>query len=314
MAVRDDEVARDVLKVDRLVGILSVLLQRDKMTAPELAELFEVSRRTIARDIDSLNMAGIPIQTTRGVRGGIRIMEGYRLDKTALTSADLQSILAGLRGLDSASKTRRYAALMEKLSAGSSTTITADEHVLINLAAWDRAAVSERIETVHGAIEEQRSLSFLYVAPSGETHRTIEPYYLIFEWSSWYVWGYCELRDDFRLFKLSRMTDMKVESPFASREAPLPQLSGDCVFPKRCRVRARVQPQCRWRLIEEFGPTSLTECEDGMLLFSADFSCQEQAMTWVLSLGDGIELLEPVALRAELAEFGQRLRERYDRA
>ena len=70
MAVRDDEVARDVLKVDRLVGILSVLLQRDKMTAPELAELFEVSRRTIARDIDSLNMAGIPIQTTRGTRGG----------------------------------------------------------------------------------------------------------------------------------------------------------------------------------------------------------------------------------------------------
>lgn len=154
MAVRDDEVARDVLKVDRLVGILSVLLQRDKMTAPELAELFEVSRRTIARDIDSLNMAGIPIQTTRGVRGGIRIMEGYRLDKTALTSADLQSILAGLRGLDSASKTGRYAALMEKLSAGSSTTITADEHVLINLAAWDRGTVSEHVETVHEAIEE----------------------------------------------------------------------------------------------------------------------------------------------------------------
>ena len=131
-------------------------------------------------------------------------MKGYRLDKTALTSADLQSILAGLRGLDSASKTRRYTALMEKLSAGSSTTIAADEHVLINLAAWDRAAVSERIETVHGAIEEQRSLSFLYVAPSGETRRIIDPYYLIFEWSSWYVWGYCELRDDFRLFKLSR--------------------------------------------------------------------------------------------------------------
>lgn len=176
-----------------------------------------------------------------------------------------------------------------------------------------RATVSERVETIHEAIEKRRSLSFLYVAPSGETRRTIEPYYLIFEWSSWYVWGYCELRRDFRLFRLSRMADMRIEGPFASREAPLPQLSSDCIFPKRCRVRARVQPQCRWRLIEEFGPTSLTECEDGMLLFSAGFSCQEQAMTWVLSLGDGIELLEPVALRAELAKFGQRLRERYDK-
>ncbi len=85
----------DILKVDRLVGILSILLQRDKMTAPELAELFEVSRRTIARDVNSLNMAGIPIQTTRGVRGGIRITEGYRLGKTALTSATCSPSLPG---------------------------------------------------------------------------------------------------------------------------------------------------------------------------------------------------------------------------
>ena len=91
------------MKIGRLIGILSVLLQKDQVTAPELAEQFEVSRRTINRDIDDLCKAGIPILTTQGAGGGISIMEGYRMDRTLLTSKDMQMILAGLRSLDSVS-------------------------------------------------------------------------------------------------------------------------------------------------------------------------------------------------------------------
>ena len=85
------------MKIDRLIGILSILLQKEKVTAPYLADKFEVSRRTINRDIEDICKAGIPIVTTRGVNGGISIMEGYRMDKTLLTSREMQSILAGLR-------------------------------------------------------------------------------------------------------------------------------------------------------------------------------------------------------------------------
>ena len=85
------------MKIDRLIGILSILLQKDTVTAPELAEEFEVSRRTINRDIEALCKAGIPIQTMQGVGGGIRIMDGYRMDRTLLTSKDMQMITAGLR-------------------------------------------------------------------------------------------------------------------------------------------------------------------------------------------------------------------------
>ena len=85
------------MKIDRLIGILSVLLQEETVTAPELAERFEVSRRTINRDIDDLLYAGIPIRTTQGVGGGIRIADGYKMDRTILTSKDMQMILAGLR-------------------------------------------------------------------------------------------------------------------------------------------------------------------------------------------------------------------------
>ena len=112
------------MKMDRLIGILSILLQREQVTAPELAEQFEVSRRTIQRDIEALCRAGIPITTAQGAGGGISIMEGYRVDRTVLTAPEMQAILAGLRSLDSVSGTRRYAQLMEKLSAGNSTLIS----------------------------------------------------------------------------------------------------------------------------------------------------------------------------------------------
>ena len=96
------------MKIDRLIGILSVLLQREKTTAPELAERFEVSRRTINRDIEDLCRAGIPIRTSQGTGGGISIMDGYRMDRTILTSKDMQMILAGLRSLDSVSGSSYY--------------------------------------------------------------------------------------------------------------------------------------------------------------------------------------------------------------
>ena len=112
------------MKIDRLIGILSILLQEEKTTAPELAEKFEVSRRTINRDIEDLCKAGIPIRTAQGTGGGISIMDGYRMDRTILTSKDMQMILAGLRSLDSVSGSRYYSQLMEKIQTGSSEFIS----------------------------------------------------------------------------------------------------------------------------------------------------------------------------------------------
>lgn len=106
------------MKIDRLIGILSILLQEEKVTAPKLAEKFEVSRRTINRDIEDLCKAGIPVVTSQGTGGGISIMDGYKLDRTILSSKDMQMILAGLRSLDSVSGSRYYGQLMEKLKAG----------------------------------------------------------------------------------------------------------------------------------------------------------------------------------------------------
>ena len=211
------------MKMERLIGILSILLQREKITAPELAEQFEVSRRTIQRDIESLCRAGIPIATAQGAGGGISIMEGYRVDRTVLTAPEMQAILAGLRSLDSVSGTRRYAQLMEKLSAGTGGLVSGGAHMLIDLSSWYKTSLPPKIERIQGAIEQHRTIRFTYFSPKGESVRTVEPYYLVFHWSTWYVWGWCRMREDFRLFKLNRTTDLAAGEPFEPRSgADLP--------------------------------------------------------------------------------------------
>ena len=291
------------MMIDRLIGILSVLLQEEKVTAPELAERFEVSRRTINRDIEVLCRAGIPIQTVQGSGGGIRIMNGYRMDRTLLSSRDMQMILAGLRSLDSVSGSRYYSQLMEKIQAGSSAFISGRDSILIDLSSWHRESLAPKIEALQDAIEERHLICFRYYAPSGESSRTVEPYYLIFRWSSWYLWGWCCSRNAFRLFKLNRMDQVrKTDRGFEAREVAMPDLSSEKLFPGRIRVRALFHPEMKWRLIEEFGPECFSETGDGRLLFTADYTDMENLVTWFLTFGGKAEILEPEEARDKIRQ------------
>ena len=286
------------MKIDRLIGILSILLQEEKTTAPELAERFEVSRRTINRDIEDLCKAGIPIMTTQGTGGGIRIMDGYRMDRTILTSKDMQMILTGLRSLDSVSGSRYYGQLMEKIQAGSSEFISGKESMLIDLSSWYKGSLAPKIEVIQDAIENRHLLGFKYYAPTGESNRTIEPYYLVFQWSSWYVWGWCSDREDYRLFKLNRMDRVaEAEQGFVCRDVPMPDLSSEKIFPGGIKVKALFTPDMKWRLVEEFGPHCFTEADDGRLLFSADYTDMENLVTWLMTFGAKAEVMEPKEAR-----------------
>ena len=298
------------MKMERLIGILSILLQRDKVTAPELAEQFEVSRRTIQRDIESLCQAGIPIATAQGTGGGISILKGYRVDRTVLTTPEMQAILAGLRSLDSVSGTRRYAQLMEKLSAGSGGR---DSHILIDLSSWYKTSLSPKIEAIHSAIRQHQTIQFTYFSPRETAVRTIEPYDLVFQWSSWYVWGWCQTRQDFRLFKLNRMTDLVPGEPFTPRPAPPPDLSAERISPAKYQVTVLFDPACRWRLVEEYGPDSFTIQPDGRLRFTWGFPDADSVLSWILTFGEGAELMEPVELRLRLAALTATLARRYQK-
>ena len=300
------------MKIDRLIGILSILLQKEMVTAPELAEHFEVSRRTINRDIEALCKAGIPIQTTQGVGGGISIMSGYRMDRTILTSRDMQMILAGLRSLDSVSGSGYYGQLMEKIQAGSSELVSGRESILIDLSSWYKNTLSPKISMIQDAIENRNLLKFKYFAPSGESERTIEPYYIVFKWSSWYVYGWCKKRKDFRLFKLNRMDNVKVsDKTFECRNVPLPDMSAELMYPRNIKVKALFDADMKWRLVEEFGTKCYSETEDGMLLFTADYSDMDNLVSWMLTFGDKVEVLEPVEVRERLKEMADKMIKMY---
>ncbi len=300
------------MKIDRQIGILSILLQKDVVTAPFLAEKFEVSRRTINRDIEDLCKAGIPIVTRQGTNGGISIMEQYKMDRTLLTNVEMQDILAGLRSLDSVNGTNRYGTLMEKLSAGSSDFMVGNQSLLIDLSSWYKDSLAPKIELIRTAIEQRRELEFMYYAPKGESARCLEPYYLIFRWASWYVWGWCKEREDVRMFKLNRMDQLKMsEQVFEKRQLPFPDLSNERIFPGRILVKALFEPECKWRLVEEYGMDSFMVQPDGRLLFSFEFVDLDSILYWILSFGNLVDLLEPKEVRSMLGKIGEEFLKKY---
>lgn len=301
------------MKIDRLIGILSVLLQEEKVTAPELAEKFEVSRRTINRDIEDLCKVGIPISTSQGIYGGISIMDGYRMDRTLLTSKDMQMILSGLRSLDSVSGSHYYGQLMEKIKSGSSEYMSGSESILIDLSSWYKDSLSLKIEVIQNTIEERKVLSFQYYAPSGESVREIEPYFLIFKWSSWYVWGWCKLRKDYRMFKLNRMDKIvQTAEDAVNRDVPMPDLSTEAIFPGGIYVKAVFQPEMKWHLIEEFGADSFEVQPDGTLLFEHEYTDKENLVMWMLTCKDKVTVLEPKEIRNELLNIADSIKKKYE--
>ncbi len=300
------------MKIDRQIGILSILLQKDTVTAPCLAEQFEVSRRTINRDIKDLCKAGIPIVTKQGINGGIAIMENYKMDRTLFTSTEMQDIIAGIRSLGSVNGTNRYGQLMEKLSADSSDFMVGNQSVLIDLSSWYKDSLASKIELIRTSIDQSRELEFAYYSPKGESERCVEPYYLIFRWSSWYLWGWCKAREDYRLFKLNRMDHVQIsENAFSKRQAPVPDLGEERIFPGGIAVKALFEPACKWRLVEDFGPHCFAVQEDGRLLFQADYTDKENLITWLLSFRDQVRLLEPKEIRTEMREHIERMRRNY---
>ncbi|MCH5323618.1 MAG: YafY family transcriptional regulator [Eubacterium sp.] len=294
------------MKIDRLIGILSVLLQREKVTAAYLAEKFEVSRRTIVRDIEAINQAGIPVITIQGRDGGIYLAENFTIDRTVLSSAEMKTIISGLQSLDSVSKTGRYRTLMAKLSDG-----TPGNHIIIDLSGMDKDLISDKIELINSAIENGRKIYFTYYAPSGTSTREIEPYHLIFQWSGWYVWGYCTLREDYRMFKLSRITELKVTDKAETRNVPEYVVDKLSHSEQEIHAKVKFDKSVKWRIVDDFSKRAYEEDADGNIILDYSWSDAPSFYDYILGFGDKAEILSPEEYRKEFAEIVKRVAEKY---
>jgi predicted DNA-binding transcriptional regulator YafY len=306
------------MKIDRLLGIITTLLQKGKVTAPYLAQKFEVSRRTILRDLDDICMAGIPIVTTQGGDGGISIAEGYKLDKSVLTTSELQSIIAGLRSIEGIEKPAAIERLFQKLAPDTralgaaasydGAVVSLRDSIVIDLASYYKNDLSEKISLIKDAINARRLIEFDYYYIKGTTHRRIEPYFIAFKWSSWYVFGFCTERQDFRVFKLNRLWELNItEDAFTPRDIPPDRLELGSSLVDTNEVQVLFDPCVRYRLIEDFGFRSFKEKENGELLFSVGYTNKDYILSWILAFGEKARVVSPPELAAEIRQIAENI-------
>ena len=296
------------MKIDRLMGTLAALMQNERVTAPCLAEKFEVTRRTISRDIDALCRAGIPIVTRQGAGGGLSIAEGYRLDRSVLTADELSGIIAALRGIGSVSGESQVERTLDKLRVGRDAAVSLREPVVIDLAAHQRAGLTDKIGGLKQAIRESRRVAFDYFSEKGEAKRVLEPCLVVFQWSAWYVFGFCCDRLDFRLFKLTRLSNLRIlDERFAPREIPPERRNFGAFLEGGERLVALFHPSARHQLMDEYGPDAWTVAEDGALRLEVRFASRRYIIAWLLGFGNRVRVLEPSSLAGEIRDAAEKI-------
>ncbi|WP_028610061.1 helix-turn-helix transcriptional regulator [Paenibacillus harenae] len=206
------------MKLERLMAITILLLNRKRVQAQELADRLEVSLRTVYRDLETLGMSGIPIVSYSGNDGGFEIMESFRLDRQMLSFDELHTLFTALRGLHSTQAMKRHNMdrLLEKVGALVSRAeqehMADTDQIAIDLTPWRSGPVSSALyEALHGAVQDKRRIRFTYTDSKGAvTERCIEPNMLVLKGYTWYLHGYCLNREDYRLFRFSRMRDLDI--------------------------------------------------------------------------------------------------------
>ena len=297
------------MKIDRLVSIIMILLDKKRIGAQELADMFEVSPRTIYRDIDAINMAGIPIRSTSGVGGGFEIMQKYKIDKNVFSTADLSAILMGLSNLSNMVRGDELVNALAKVKSFIPADRAKDielraNQICIDLSAWvGNRNIQPYLEIIKTALQENRLLSFEYVAHHGnKTTRKAEPYQLVLKSSHWYWQGYCHKRNDFRLFRLSRVSNLQIQEEFFTpRDFQKPQLDfNDILATMQTKIIIRIHKSVMDRVLDYCTYEHFSPDGDEHYIVSFPFIENEYYYNILFSFGDKCECLEPLHIRTEM--------------
>lgn len=293
------------MQLNRVFEIVYILLNKKQVTAKELAERFEVSTRTIYRDIESLCEAGVPIYTNKGKGGGISLMENFVLNKSYLSVNEQQEILMALQGL----KATPYISKNEvlgKLSAFFGNEET--EWISVDFGSWDTLE-KEKFEQIKGAILEKRRIQFdYYNAKMEKANRIVEPIQLCFREKTWYLRGYCTLRKQIRLFKLRRIKHLTcLNELFEKGKQHQIDKEVDMIRQERLeKIRLSIEPSQAYRVYDEFEETQITILPDGHFIAEIYYPEDEWLYGYLLSFGPYAKVLEPKRIKQEI---GQRLKE-----
>ncbi|MFD0714880.1 helix-turn-helix transcriptional regulator [Paenibacillus sp. GCM10027626] len=311
------------MKLDRLLAITMLLLNRRRVGAKELADRFEVSLRTIYRDLETINQAGIPIVSFAGASGGYEIMDSYRLERQMLSLEELQSIITALRGVRFVMDDREFGNLLDKVGAlvaraeqGAAEQMSRE--LLIDINPWqDGRAEKEKLSGLRQAIRQSRLVRFAYTSAAGEdSQRVCEPMAVVLKGYVWYLYGYCRLREDYRIFRLSRISGLsQLDEAFARRETDVEQLRfgmGIDQHHPMVRLKLRFQPRAKARVQDYFSPQSIVVEPEGTLLVTAEQPDEPWLYSMLLGYGRDVQVLEPKSVIAALVEKAKEIVSLYD--
>ncbi|MGN0773223.1 MAG: helix-turn-helix transcriptional regulator [Candidatus Ventricola sp.] len=300
------------MQASRMFEMLYMLLERERMTASELAQRLEVSVRTVYRDAQALSEAGVPVYAERGKGGGIAILPSYKLSKSLLSEAERRSILASLQAATQSGA--EDGAVLRKLRAFFGTG--ACDWVQIDFADWS-GTQDHDVALLKEAILESRVLAFDYYGESGEkTERVVCPLRLWFKGQAWYLRAYCLARRAVRTFKLSRLKRPRIVPgtfpPEALDARAQDKPRTDWPEPPFVHLRMLADACMAYRVFDDFSESAITRRGDGSFLIDARVPPGAWIVSIVLSYGPHAQVLEPPELREEIRKAAENLLARYN--
>ncbi len=311
------------MKIDRLLGILNVLANTDRITIKELAERFEVSKRTIFRDLDTLNQSGVPIVTYSGIGGGVSVIDGYKLKSNILSKKDIKNVFTALNGLMSIDENTDLTNLIAKLIPEEASMVFSESDYVIDLSSWFQDSITQKkVSGLHKAIKNQNCIYLEYISKRSRSARIVHPHKLVFKQSYWYLYAFCEDKQEFRLFKVNRIVTYKImDASFSCKAVEKIDFRKDF----GTDLFSSQDPTSLFEVILEYDVTNeffLTDKidakffhrinsgeEKSQIIFSA--SSLEWVTNLVFSLQDKVKIIAPLELKEAIKTRIKRINELY---
>lgn len=308
------------MKIDRILSIVMLLISKKQVQAKDLAELHEVSVRTIYRDIETINQAGIPVVTTQGAGGGISLVDDYRLEKKLFTDDDIELILTALESMTSAYSFKESEHVLKKIKSLIPPNIDESEkqhHVFIDLSSWGKDSQAEKkLQLIHTAASAHQYIQFTYRNAKGEIlPRKVEPYTLVLKGRHWYLYAFCCVKNAFRLFKLTRMTDLITISayfrPKRIKNEEKPWNDSWHEEPSVTTLTLRLTEASVGKVKEWVDENELIVCSDGTYLAAMTVPQDDWLHSFLFHLGPDVDILSPQHIKEafdlQLKQFMKRL-------
>ncbi|PKM73240.1 MAG: YafY family transcriptional regulator [Firmicutes bacterium HGW-Firmicutes-16] len=283
------------MQINRLFEIVYILLEKKTVTSKELAERFEVSSRTIYRDVETLSSAGIPIYMSKGNGGGISLLPGFVLNKAMITDEEKEDILSSLKAVNAVNLSKTDTALKKLSSLFGESKI---DWIEVDFSSWANAQnETETFNVIKSSILGKRAVSFSYASAKGQrSTREVEPLKLCFKSGAWYLYGYCRSRADFRFFKLRRIRELCVSEQNFQRKSPEQIFTDENVFQEEyVKLKLKLSGEAAYRVYDEFD--RYEQQEDGGFIAEINYPKGEWIYYFISTFGRHCEVLEPEDVR-----------------